>query len=240
MSILPATAHRLLAGLAPPSFPCEAPTEAKAHSRDHQDAQVGGHQPHGIGDVLQVQPVKGRRVHWSAQEGGCQQGGWGPSPWAWKSQMEAEGVLPRDPDKPGEVLPVAACGERHRGTGSGGWALNTPSRHQEALGAPEARNAWSPGPLWLVSGMLKNTVFTDRETEAQPGKPGGAKALQFCPAGPQWPGGWARLSDHQQSWLLPGGWNGEAWPQSHQDQISARHLTSLQFLTCRRGAFITE
>lgn len=49
-----------------------------------------------------------------------------PAGRAWKSQIEAEGVLPCDPDKSGEVLPVAACGERHRGTGSGGWALNNP------------------------------------------------------------------------------------------------------------------
>lgn len=49
-----------------------------------------------------------------------------PAGRAWNPPMEAEGVLPRDPDKSGEVFPAAACGERHRGTGSGGRALNNP------------------------------------------------------------------------------------------------------------------
>lgn len=75
------------------------------------------------------------------------------------------------------------------GTRSGGWAV--PSCRQEALAAPGSQNAWSLEHPWLVSEMLKNTVFTDRETEAQPGKPGASEALQFCLAGPKWLGGWA-------------------------------------------------
>lgn len=50
------------------------------------------------------------------------------------------------------------------------------------------------GHLWLICGMLENIAFSGRETETQPGKPGGSKAHQLCLA--EW--------DSQPSWAVCG------------------------------------
>lgn len=108
------------------------------------------------------------------------------------------------------------------------------SYHQEALAAPDSQNACSLEHPWLVSGMLKNTVFTDRETEAQPGKPSGSKALQFCLAGPKWLGGWARHSDPSaEAGCSSGAGVGKPGPRATRTSTPSRPLTSLQFLNCR-------
>lgn len=81
--------------------------------------------------------------------------------------------------------------------------------------------------------MLKNTAFTGRETEAQPGKPGRSKVHQFCWAEQDSQPSWAvcslrrvqvaqRLSQAltpvSQGQLLLEGQSGEAGSQSCQDQ----------------------
>lgn len=119
--------------LAPLGFSGEAPTEAEAHGGSHQDAEVGGHEPDGIGDVLQVQPVGAGRARWWAGEGRCQAGkaeDGGPRCW------RQGACLPRDPHVPGEDFPGTACGERRGGRGQ---AASTKQPYSLRSGGP-----WEP------------------------------------------------------------------------------------------------
>lgn len=82
-------------------------------------------------------------------------------------------VTPTSRERFSQWLPV------EKGTTEPGQEDETQKTHsgqREALGSPESWNPWSPGHLWLVSGMLENIAFSGRETETQSGKPGGSKA----------------------------------------------------------------
>jgi len=107
--------HRLrgLRGLRSPatgssaSLGDEAAAQAQAEGRDQQDADVGCHETHRVGDVAQVQPGGG----WIAGQGrarGCPPATASPQPHATALPS------PGDPDVPGKDLPGAACGEEGR------------------------------------------------------------------------------------------------------------------------------
>lgn len=150
--------------------------------------------------------------------------------WAQEIPWGSYLVTPTSRERFSQRLPV------EKGTGELGQASGsqtTPSCHQQVLGTPESWNPWSPGHLLPVSQMLKNTAFTGRETETQPGKPGRSKAHQFCLAERDSQPSWAvcslrrvqvaqRLSQAltpvSQGQLLLEGQSGEAWSQSCQDQ----------------------
>lgn len=104
------------------------------------------------------------------------------------------------------------------------------------------RNPWCPG-------VLENAASPGRVTEAQPGKAGQTKAHYFCLA--EWvswpsralcgPGGWAGLSDPSaEAGCSLGARVGRAGLRAARTSGPSRHLTSLQFLNCRRGTIFME
>lgn len=154
--------HLLLGVLAPPGSAHQAPTQAKAQGGDHQDPQVRGHKPDGIGDVLQVQPVEGQ----AAPTNGCGRAGAGagkgsgdprcrrPQPQAW--ERKAGGGL--------TLSPLCA------GRGSASGCLR-----REAWGRGQPRSPAAPQPcqespgLWAAHTMLPLLVGKLRPSQAKPG-----------------------------------------------------------------------
>lgn len=61
------------------------------------------------------------------------------------------GVSPCDTHESGEVLPMAACGERHRGTGSGVWGPEQPPPVTRGPQSPESQSPCSQGTcVWSL------------------------------------------------------------------------------------------
>jgi len=153
--------HQLLGALARLGVPGEAPTQAEAHRGDHQDTEVGGHQPDGIGDVLQVQPVKGKEsplVVWGGQAPGREGRGWRDPR---GGRERAYLVIPTCRERISQGLPA----ERGAGDGVRQRAPSTPTPcRQEARGSPVvAERGW-------CQGCSQKAAFTRRETKAQPGR----------------------------------------------------------------------
>lgn len=129
---------------------------------------------------------------------------------------------------------MAACGERHRGTGSGGWALNTPSCRQEALEPQRHGMPGLQGSCGWYQGCSK-TVCTDRETEAQPESQVEQRTSVLPGRAPVAGRLGQALGPISRAGCSLGVGLGRPGLRATRTRISPRHLNSLQFLTCRRA-----